>query len=125
MSGCSHESKSLKDLFGPGTPTLLTSGSSTGAVMLAKDACGKLGKEPVLLDVDLMDLDTFTAEVNSVPSETILIIGEARRAAPDVLEKVKEVVLDKTRTVIVADSKPPPGLDPKFFTDNQGHHARF
>jgi len=121
---CSH-GKSLGDLIAPGKPLLVTSGSSTGAVMMVKDECYKKGIEPVVLDVDLMDAHIFSAEVASIPKSTILIIGEARRALPEVFEVVKEVMKDPDRTVVVADARSKNGIDPHLFTSLGGHTASF
>lgn len=124
---CDHgKGTSLGDLMKPGEPLLVTTGSSTGAVMMVKEECWKKGIEPILLEVDMMDVETLSAEVRSTSPDATVIISEVRRALPEVLEKVREVLQDKTRTVVVADARSQkPGIDPKFFTDNGGHSANF
>jgi hypothetical protein len=124
---CDHgKGTSLGDLMKPGEPLLVTTGSSTGAVMMVKEECWKKGIEPILLEVDMMDVETFSAEVRSTSPDATVIISEVRRALPEVLEKVREVMQDKTRTVVVADAKSQkPGIDPKVFTDLGGHSASF
>jgi hypothetical protein len=92
---------------------------------MVKDECYKKGIEPVVLDVDLMDAHIFSAEVASIPKSTILIIGEARRALPEVFEVVKEVMKDPDRTVVVADARSKNGIDPHLFTSLGGHTASF
>lgn len=124
---CDHsKGTSLGDLMKPGEPLLVTTGSSTGAVMMVKEECWKKGIEPILLEVDMMDVETLSAEVQSTSPDATVIISEVRRALPEVIEKVREVMQDKTRTVVVADAKSQkPGIDPKEFTDLGGHSANF
>lgn len=123
---CDHKGTSLGDLIKPGEPLLVTAGSSTGAVMMVKEECWRKGIEPILLEVDMMDVERLSAEVQSVSPDATVIISEVRRALPDVLDKVREVMKDKSRTVIVADARSKkPGIEPKEFTDLGGHSASF
>lgn len=111
----------LNELAVAGKPVLLTAGSSTGAMMMAKETAWMMGLEPRELDVEMLDSSMVDSAWQSFNSGDFIIVTEARRADQETQEAVKKVMSDPEKIVFVADCNIPSHLPPTAFA----HFADF
>jgi hypothetical protein len=116
------KAKQLHECVEPGKPLLVT-GYGPHPVQLAKESAWKLGKDPEMVECDVLDEALVESIFNATPADGCVVFSELHRCPPEVLAKVAQLMVDPGRTVFVATHgrEPLPGLE----ADKFGHWAKF
>lgn len=112
---------SLSELFVNGKPILLTAGSENGAEIMAKEEAWKKGKEPRILDVEMLDEPILRSFWTSFNPDDIVIVTGTRRSEEVVQTVLGELMHDASLTVVVTGISAPEHLQPEKFA----HWAKF
>jgi len=105
----------LSDQIIFGKPILLTAVSQNAAEMMAKEEAWKKGKEPRILDIEILDdsiLNSFWSSYN--PGDFIIVTG-ACMADSVVQEAIGQIMWDPDKMVVIADTSIPDNLPAEKF----------